>query len=259
MIEQTQFGSSQGYTGPAEFLSGLDARYELLGAPGLFKNSDQANRVLQDPEFNAAFLALGADRGLKGLGLYISGPATFVTKKPIHRMADMAGMKIRVTSSAMQMDQIRGIGATPVPMALGEVLPALQQGAIDGVMGNAPVFASAKYYSVAKYQTVTDQMMYCSIIVTSKSWFEKLPPDLQQVIVRDARKVSEGIQEYALQRIKDAEAEWVSAGGELLRLPADDQTTLMVSPKGVGEKIASGQAKESEMYQKLLGALSRNQ
>src|SRR5690348_2685517 len=42
-IEQTQFGSIQGWVGPPEFLSGVDMRYEVLSAPGLFKDMAHAN------------------------------------------------------------------------------------------------------------------------------------------------------------------------------------------------------------------------
>ncbi len=60
MIEGTQFGAIQGFVGPPEFLAGVDSRFEVLGSPGLFKDAAHANRTLQEPEFNKAFLALGA-------------------------------------------------------------------------------------------------------------------------------------------------------------------------------------------------------
>ena len=60
MIEGTQFGAIQGFVGPPEFLAGVDSRFEVLGSPGLFKDAAHANRTLQEPEFNKAFLAIGA-------------------------------------------------------------------------------------------------------------------------------------------------------------------------------------------------------
>src|SRR3990172_12478958 len=51
-IEGTQFGSIQAYIGPPEFLSGVDSRFELLSAPGVFKDGQHAIRILQDREFN---------------------------------------------------------------------------------------------------------------------------------------------------------------------------------------------------------------
>ena len=73
MIEQTQLGMIQGVAGAPEFLSGVNPAFQVLGAPGLFKDLAHTNRVLQDPEFNKVYLDLGSNKGLKGIGLLISG------------------------------------------------------------------------------------------------------------------------------------------------------------------------------------------
>ncbi len=151
MIEGTQFNSIQGFVAPPEFLSGVDSRFEVLGSPGLFKDVAHANRALQDPEFNKAFLSLGANKGLKGIGLFINAPMIFNTRTKMTKLSDLEGRKIRVLASAIQMEQLRKLKATPVPMPLGEVLPALQQGTIDGVMSAVPVLAAFRYYDAAKY------------------------------------------------------------------------------------------------------------
>ena len=100
-IEGTQFGSIQAWIGPPEFLAGVDSRYELLSAPGLFKDSAHASRTMQDPEFKAAFLALGADKGLKGVSVFLYGPLMVVARTPIRKLADFEGLKIRVLAGAM--------------------------------------------------------------------------------------------------------------------------------------------------------------
>src|SRR5690606_21143390 len=64
MIEQTQMGTTQGFVGPAEFMSSVDSRYAVIGAPAIFKSNDQAYKIIQDPEFKDAFLALGGNKGL---------------------------------------------------------------------------------------------------------------------------------------------------------------------------------------------------
>ncbi|MCC6888283.1 MAG: TRAP transporter substrate-binding protein, partial [Hyphomicrobiales bacterium] len=151
MIEGTQFGAIQGFVGPPEFLAGVDSRFEVLGSPGLFKDAAHANRTLQEPEFNKAFLAIGANRGLKGVGLFISGPTIFNTRVKATKLADLENKKIRVFAAAVQMEQIRKMKATPVPMPLAEVRPALQQGTIDGVMSVLPVLTALRYYDAAKH------------------------------------------------------------------------------------------------------------
>src|SRR3974377_728150 len=109
MIEGTQFNSIQGFVAPPEFLSGVDSRYEVLGSPGLFKDVEHANRTILDPEFNKAFLSLGVNKGLKGIGLFINHPTIFNNRTKIAKLSDFAGRKIRVLAAAVQMEQLRNM------------------------------------------------------------------------------------------------------------------------------------------------------
>ena len=257
MIEQTQFGAIQGWVGPPEFLSGVDIRYQVLSAPGLFKDLAHANRVLQDPKFNSAFLALGADKGLKGLGLFISGPAAFVARKPLKTVADLQGMKIRVLAAPLQMEQIRALKATPVPMPLGEVMPALQQGTLDSVMSNIPVFQALKYYSVAKYLLATEHALLTTMTVISKKWYDALPPDLQKLVVDSGRKVSEGIYQWSVDDIKNGYEGWTKAGGEIVRLDPKAQEALMGQLLPLGAEVTSKRPDEKALFAVLQDAVKR--
>ena len=109
-IEGTQFGSIQGWVGPPEFLVGVDERYEVLSAPGLFASREQYLRVINDPAVRDLVLGLGANKGLLGAGIFPIGPSSIITKKPIHSLADYAGLKIRVLASPVPAgaDQAHG-------------------------------------------------------------------------------------------------------------------------------------------------------
>jgi TRAP-type transport system periplasmic protein len=257
MIEQTQFGAIQGWVGPAEFLSGVDIRYEVLSAPGLFKDMAHANRVLQDPKFNSAFLGMGANKGLKGLGLFISGPAAFVSRRPIRSVEDLAGMKIRVLAAPLQMEQIRALKATPVPMALGEVMPALQQGTLDSVMSDIPVFQALKYYSVAKYLLATEHALLASITVVSRKWYDALSPELQKAVDATGRRVSENLYQWAIDDVKKGYEEWVKSGGELVRLDPRAQERLMAQLLPLGAEVTSKRPDEKAMFELLQDAVRR--
>ena len=257
MIEQTQFGAIQGWVGPPEFLSGVDMRYEVLSAPGLFKDLAHANRVLQDPKFNSAFQSIGEKRGLKGVGLFISGPAAFVARKPLRTVADLQGMKIRVLAAPLQMEQIRALRATPVPMPLGEVLPALQQGTLDSVMSNIPVFQALKYYSVAKYLLATEHTLIAATTVISKKWYDSLSPELQKVVAESGRKVSEGLYQWSVDDINNGYAAWVKSGGELVRLEPKAQDALMTQLLPLGTQVTSKRPDEKALFDLLQDAAKR--
>ncbi|HEY5348516.1 MAG TPA: TRAP transporter substrate-binding protein [Candidatus Lustribacter sp.] len=225
-IEATQFGSIQGWVGPPEFLAGVDPSFEALSAPSLLGDIQHATRVLNDKEFSTAFLALGANKGLKGLALFVHGPTAFDTRKPVKTYEDLKGMKIRVLAAQLQMEQVKRFGATAVPMALDQVLPALQQGAIDGVMSDLPVFTSLHYADSAKYVFEADQAMLCSIAVISKQWYDGLPPDLQSLVTSDGTKVARDLLPWITQYTSQQRKLWQSQGG-VLTIPTPAEHTAI--------------------------------
>jgi TRAP-type transport system periplasmic protein len=259
MIEGTQFGSIQAYVGPPEFLAGVDSRYEVLSAPGLFKDLAHANRTLQDPEFSGAFLGLGANKGLKGIGLFLSGPATFVTRTPIRKLSDLEGKKVRVLAAAVQMEQMRKLKATPVPMALGEVLPALQQGALDGVMSTTPVLTALRFYDAAKYLYESNHAIVSVITVVSKGWYDKLAPDLQKLVADSGTKASSQVFQWSVDFVETQRENWRKNGGELTQpSPAErEQLTRLMLP--IGTEVTGKKPEEKAMFELLQKAAKRNE
>lgn len=251
MIESTQFGAIQGFVGPPEFLAGVDSRFEVLGSPGLFKDAAHANRTLQEPEFNKAFLALGANKGLKGVGLFISGPTIFNTRFKATKLSDLENKKIRVFAAAVQMEQIRKMKATPVPMPLGEVLPALQQGTIDGVMSVLPVLTALRYYDAAKYILETEQAMVSVATVLSKLWYDKLSTDLQAVIDSAGQTASTEVFPWAVDFIAKQRQTWQASGGEIARLSPAEQAQMSEMLRPIGAEVASKKPDQAAIYDSL--------
>ena len=257
MIEQTQFGSIQLWAGPPEFLYGVDQRFELLTTPFLFKDVDQANTVLQDRAFADKFLAIGEPKGLVGVGLFLSGPEAFVLRTPIHTLEGFAGLKLRVLASPMQLEPIRALKATPVPMSLGEVLPALQQGALDGVMGNGPVLTPLGYVDAAKYFIETDHSMVTSIAVISRKWYQSLPADLQKIVLDDGRKVSAELLPTTKKLIDDAFTTWKKGGGEVIYFTPPEQERLRKLLTPIGEQVVAAHPEERPIYELLKTTIKR--
>ena len=258
-IEGTQFGSIQAWIGPPEFLTGVDARYELLSAPGLFKDAAHASRTLNDREFKAAFLALGANRGLKGIGLFLYGPLMFNARTPIRKLADFEGLKIRVLAGGMQMNQMRRLKGTPVPMSLGEVLPAVRQGALDGSMSAQPVFTAFRYWDAAKYIYESNHGIVSSITVVSKSWFDKLPPNLQKVVTDAAEKATKDNAQWTLEFLGKTRDAWLKAGGEIAVPTPEDRAALMKLMLPIGAEVTAAKPQEKAMYELLLKAAKRTE
>jgi len=238
-IEGVQFGSIQGWIGPPEFLVGVDDRYQALSAPGLFTSEDQDIRVINDPAVRDMVLGWGADKGLVGVGLAPIGPSSIASRKPIHTLADLKGMKIRVLASPFQLEMIKRMDASPVAMTLADVLPALQQGAIDGGIATITVFTTFHYVDAAKYVLESDQPYLNSIIVMSKKWMDGLPPDLQKIIRDDAASVSTGVVPFVKEFFAASRKTWTDSGGEFTRLPDAEQAAVIAKISSIGPDLSA--------------------
>ena len=237
-IEGTQFGSIQGWLGPPEFLVGVDERYQALSAPGLFTSWEQDIRVINDAPVRDMLFNLGLNKGLVGLGIFMIGPSAIITRKPIHHLADYKGMKIRVLASPFQQEMINRMDASPVAMTLGDVLPALQQGAIDGALTPLNVFTTMHYQDAAKYVVETGQPHVNPMLVMNAKWVDALPPDLQKTVRDDSAEVSKEIVVFARDFWEAQRKVWVDSGGELTTLPADEQAAMIARISSIGNDLS---------------------
>jgi TRAP-type transport system periplasmic protein len=112
-------------------------------------------------------------------------------------------------------------------MTLGDVLPALQQGAIDGSVAGIGVFVNMHFHDAAKYVVETNQPAIFIILEVNKRWYDSLPKDLQQIIDRDGLAESIAINAPALKMYQQQRESWVDGGGQLVSLPQGEQTELM--------------------------------
>ncbi len=257
MIEQTQMNSIQGVVTPPEFLGGIDTRFQVLSAPGMFADLPHTNRTLQDPEFNKAFLSLGQDRGLLGLGLFISGPSAFASTKPIRTLEDFNGKKTRVLAAQLQLEQIRALGGAPIPMPPSEVLPALQQGTLDAVMSCLPVLSRLRYNDAAKYLTETNHGVISSIAVISKDWYDALPADLKKVIVDAGKQATDDVYEFSVKDIDDSRKIWTEGGGEIVQISPEVRAKLAEKLAPIGREQLKTRPQDLALYEILLKATER--
>ncbi len=256
-IEGTQFGAIQCVVTPPEFYVGIDERFEVMAAPGLVGSLEQAQRLAADPAVLKLMLGLGADKGLHGVALFTSQPSSVIAKVPLRHLADFKGKKIRTFASQFQTTAFERLGATPVVLTLGDVLPALQQGAIDGAVSGSVIFSALHYIDAAKYITDTGQPVVFGLAEVSKKWYDALPADLQQIVDRDAAAAAVGVNPKAAEIITRADKSWIASGGEIIKLPPDEQAAMLKTLASVGEDVSKTKPQVSAAYKIVTEAAQR--
>jgi tripartite ATP-independent transporter DctP family solute receptor len=182
MIEQVQMGLldiTKVSTSPLEsFIPSMS----VFSVPYLFRDKEHLWKVLNGPT-GKKLLQAGMGVGLKGLCYYDAGSRSFYTKdKPILTPADLEGMKIRVQESKTSMQMITTLGASPTPIAWGELYTSLQQGVVDGAENNPPSFYLSSHYEVCKHYSLDEHTMVPDIVLISTKTWNKLPADIQQMV-----------------------------------------------------------------------------
>jgi len=256
-IEGAQFGAIQAVNIPPEFFVGVDERFEVMAAPGLVDSMEHGQRLAADPTVLKLMFGLGANKGLHGIGLYMAQPSCIISKTPIRHLADFKGKKIRVFASQFQTVAFERLGATPVAMTLGDVLPALQQGAIDGAVAGIGVFVNMHFHDAAKYVVETNQPAIFIALEVSQKWYDSLPKDLQQIVDRDGLSESRTINAPALKMYHDQRKAWLAAGGELVSLPHNEQADMMNMLTSVGYDVSKSKPALREAYQVVSDAAQR--
>jgi TRAP-type C4-dicarboxylate transport system substrate-binding protein len=258
-IEGTQFGSIQCAIIPPEFFVGVDERFEVMSAPGLVSSMAQGQRVAADPAVRKLMLGLGANKGLHGVAMYMNARSSVIAKTPIRHIADFKGKKIRVLASPFQMAPIARLGATPVAMTLADVVPAMQQGTIDGAVGGIVVWTPMHFNDAAKYVTETGQPAVFVMVEVNKAWYQSLPADLQKIVDADAASEQKAIAPVASQIVEKARAGWTAGGGQLISLPADEQTKLMQTFSDAVAGVVKSKPAVSAAYKIVKDAAQRTQ
>jgi TRAP-type C4-dicarboxylate transport system substrate-binding protein len=256
-IEGTQFGAIQCAVIPPEFFVGVDERFEVMAAPGLADSMEHAQRLAADPAVVKLMLGLGAAKGLHGVGLFMNAPSSLIAKVPIRHLADLKGKKIRIFASQFQTVALERLGATPVAMTLGDVLPAIQQGAIDGAVGGIVVFTPMHFQDAAKYVTETGQPTVFVIVEISKKWYDALPAELQKIVDTNAAKGAAAINPAAIEIVNNARKGWTDTGGELISLPPEEQAAMMKTLSGVGAEVSKAKPALVEAYKIVTDAAQR--
>lgn len=256
-IEAVQLGAIQGFIAPAEFFEGVDPRFQVLTAPGLFQDMDHVDRVVKDPKFREEFYKLGRARGLVVGNVFLSGPTAINSRAPVKQVSDLKNLKLRVMASPMQTSPINKLGASPVPIPLGDVLPALQQGTIDGVVSVLPVLTAMRYYDAAKYITETNFSMTVSCFTLSNLWLQRLPPDLQKIVIDTAREVGDQMHPWVVAFYESQKQAWTKGGGTVLEVPDEQRQKTMAELTQVADQVVKDNKSIQDIYKVVADVAAR--
>jgi TRAP-type transport system periplasmic protein len=257
-IEGVQLGNIQGYAGPVDFFVGIDPRFGVFSAPMLFSSDVNAAATIHDPAIEKAMLDLVTPKRMVGIATLGLGASDYGAKKAILTLADFNGKKLRINGTELERQKMAKLGATGVGMPLSEVVPALDQGTIDGTISGLSVFVAFKMNDLLKTITVTNDTFINSIVVVSKAWLDTLPPDLQKIVVDSGAPVQARTQAWEFDFNKQLEQQWAALGGTVHNLSADDLAKMKTLLGPVADDATKDQPAVHDMLQMVRAAAAKN-
>ena len=205
----------------------------VLGLPYLFSSYEQRWNVLFGEIGNSLLKDItDSDAQLVGLGYYPDGARNFFTvdKKPIRKLEDVKGMKLRVQSYKVDNDMAIALGASPTPTSSSEMYSAIQSGIVDGAEQPVAAYYNNKFYEVSKYLTLDEHTYNTLVIIFSKSIWNKLDPELQAVLSDSWMEAVEEAKPEILKAEKEYLTKIADAGVEIIELSDKDKWAAAMDP-----------------------------
>jgi TRAP-type C4-dicarboxylate transport system substrate-binding protein len=166
--------SAFGYT-PGRF-----PMMELLDLPTGLKTSALAVKLSNDyiDKFKPKEL-----QDVKLLYIIATTPALIHSKKPINKLEDLKGMKIRTVGGSM-VNMVKDLGAVPVVIPTVDTYDAAAKGVIEGTYSAWPGLTTFKWgevlnYTVENFRTAPASIQY---VVMNKEKWNSLPADIQKIM-----------------------------------------------------------------------------
>ena len=256
-IENLKLGAQAAFLVPSGFLSGINKAFQVTDAPGIYKSFWHAQNAITEPAFRSKYLAAAEKAGIVGVSIWNYGPTSIASLKPIRKIDDMKGLKIRVLATKMESKIASVLGMTGVPMPLTAVLPALQQHTIDGCRAPTSLMTALKYYTATKYVTDIESGMIISVLWVSKAWLNKLPKPLQDAVMKTGQDLQTWAGYNAKSFVDRAQQNWTKNGGEVLHLSAADMAEVRHRLAPLGDEFLGTNPATKDMYELLKKALAK--
>ena len=188
LIEGLQLGTVEAAIVSTGALSYFVSDVGVVDIPFLFRDTKHA-RAVMDGAFGQELLAKFQKRGLVALAWGEQGFRHLTNNKhAVNNVADLKGLKIRVTENPVHITAFRTLGASPTPMSWPEVIGALQQGTIDGQENPNSVLASAKLWQVQKHLTLTAHVYAPMALLVSPAFWGTLNDSQKAAFTEGAKK-----------------------------------------------------------------------
>lgn len=183
-IELCQQGTIEIHITTTAYLANLVPKTSVFSLPFLFRDMNQVIGFVKSK--NPVLDVINKELHDKKLHVIAWWPRGFRqltnSRRPVRNLKDIQGLKFRVMTNQLFVDNMNAMGAHPVPMDWGEVYNALQLHTIDGQENAEDVIYSSRLYEVQQYMTIWDYSTDLEVVMVNYDWWNGLDDHIRSVI-----------------------------------------------------------------------------
>jgi TRAP-type C4-dicarboxylate transport system substrate-binding protein len=149
-------------------------------------------KALADKQVIDAITAMIDDtaQGLHVIATGSQGVRSIYSKKEIHNVGDLKGLKIRVQATATEDAIFPAYGAQTVHMPFGSVYTSLQTGVVDAAENSVNVYLVNKHYEVAPVLSITEHEANNALVYVSDKLWQSLNDEQKGWVKTAAAEIS---------------------------------------------------------------------
>ncbi len=213
-----------GIVSPAH-MSTFSKAAPFIDAPFLFRDLNHWNKVLDADTLKPVADEVAQKADVMLIGFAGGGTRNIFVNKPVHNMAELKGLKVRVQGAPIWSKTFTAAGMSPTVIAYDEIYNAIQNGVIQAGENEAAGVETMKFYEVGPNLSMTEHAITIRPICFSGKTFKKLPPDLQAAIIKAGKEA--GVYGRQIESSQDsAKLEAMEKAGKLKRIPFTDRVAL---------------------------------
>ncbi len=252
-VSALQGGSLEMVSLNSGILASQVKEFAVYDLPFMFANGKEADAVVDGP-FGKKLHDKLQDKGMVGLAYYELGFRNITnSKRPITKVEDIEGLKLRVIPNPINVDWVKALGANPTPLPFPEVYAALEQKAIDGQENPVTVINANKFHEVQKYMVQSNHQYNPQSVIISKKFWDGLTAEQKKIISEAALESAKYQREQARGQVASALDNMKKAGLQVTELSPAEQDKLRDKLRPVVAKyaVAIGQDVVNELQNEL--------
>jgi tripartite ATP-independent transporter DctP family solute receptor len=232
MVKDARRGSIDGAVVAINNITPFAKSIGVLTLPYLMHNFNDAVRVTTGALGDQWREVLIKEAGVHLLGWGYSNFRVLTnSKKPVTKLEDLKGLKLRVPKNAIMIETWKALGAEPIPMAWPETFTALQQKVVDGQDNPHVANYTMKFYEVQDYTSEVHYLFSLQPLVVGEKFYQSLSPEDQAMFTRAGIEAQQFNLLFSVTEAETAKQNMIKKGVEYMEIEDEERWSALAVEK----------------------------